>query len=117
MVAGMITSRMIDANGLTFHCLTAGDPSRPLLIMLHGFPEYSGGWEEMLERLSSDYFCVAPDQRGYGRTTGWEAGYDVDLSAFSMPNLVRDAVALVRAQYPSINHVAFEMPGSDSFMR
>ena len=49
-----------------FACLTAGDPGRPLLLFLHGFPEYSGAWEEMLERLSDAYFCVAPDQRGYG---------------------------------------------------
>jgi pimeloyl-ACP methyl ester carboxylesterase len=40
---------------------------------------------------------VAPDQRGYGRTTGWDAAYDGDLAAFSLPCLVRDALALVRA--------------------
>jgi len=40
---------------------------------------------------------VAPDQRGYGRTTRWDAGYDGDLDSFRMLNLVRDALGLVWA--------------------
>lgn len=90
MVAGMITSQTIDANGLTFHCLTAGDPSRPLLLMLHGFPEYSGGWEEMLERLSDEYFCVAPDQRGYN-TSSKPTG----VAEYTGGKLARDAAAIL----------------------
>ena len=86
----MITSQTIEANGLSFHCLTAGDPSRPLLLMLHGFPEYSGGWEEMLERLSDDYFCVAPDQRGYNTTSKPEA-----VAEYTGGKLARDAAAIL----------------------
>jgi epoxide hydrolase 4 len=56
----------VAANGLEFRCLLAGDPDSPLLLLLHGFPEYSGAWEEIMERLSDEFFCVAPDQRGYG---------------------------------------------------
>jgi pimeloyl-ACP methyl ester carboxylesterase len=40
---------------------------------------------------------VAPDQRGYGRTLGWDARYDGDLASFRMTNLVDDALALVAA--------------------
>jgi pimeloyl-ACP methyl ester carboxylesterase len=40
---------------------------------------------------------VAPDQRGYGRTTGWDAAYDGDLDSFCLPNLVEDALGLVEA--------------------
>jgi pimeloyl-ACP methyl ester carboxylesterase len=40
---------------------------------------------------------IAPDQRGYGRTTGWSADYDGDLSPFRLLNLVRDALGLVSA--------------------
>jgi len=40
---------------------------------------------------------IAPDQRGYGRTTGWSADYDGDLRSFSLLNLVRDALGLVSA--------------------
>lgn len=62
----MITTETISTGPLSFHCLTAGTRENPLLLFLHGFPEYSGAWVEMLERLSDRYFCVAPDQRGYG---------------------------------------------------
>ncbi len=86
----MITSKTIEANGLSFHCLVAGDPSRPLLLMLHGFPEYSGGWEEMLERLSGDYFCVAPDQRGYNTSSKPDG-----VSEYTGGKLARDAAAIL----------------------
>ena len=58
---------------------------------------------------------IAPDQRGYGRTTGWDARYDGDLGSFRMLNLVRDALGLVsafgyRTSTPSIGH-DFGSPG------
>ena len=43
------------------------------------------------------YHVIAPNQRGYGRTTGWDAKYDGDLNSFRLLNLVRDAVGLVSA--------------------
>jgi len=43
------------------------------------------------------YHVIAPDQRGYGRTTGWNADYDGDLNSFRLLNLVRDALGLVSA--------------------
>jgi len=39
---------------------------------------------------------IAPDQRGYGRTTGWDADYDGDLHSFRLTNLVRDALGWCR---------------------
>ena len=39
---------------------------------------------------------IAPDQRGYGRTTGWDANYDGDLAPFRLTNLVRDALGARR---------------------
>ena len=43
------------------------------------------------------FHVIAPDQRGYGRTTGWSPDYDGDLTPFHILNLVRDALALVLA--------------------
>jgi pimeloyl-ACP methyl ester carboxylesterase len=43
------------------------------------------------------YHVIAPDQRGYGRTSGWDASYDGDLNPFRLTNLVRDAIGLVSA--------------------
>lgn len=51
----------------------------------------------MLPLAAAGYHVIAPDQRGYGRTTGWDDAYDVDLSSFSFLTTVRDALALVFA--------------------
>jgi pimeloyl-ACP methyl ester carboxylesterase len=46
---------------------------------------------------TAGYHVIAPDQRGYGRTTGCNATYDGDLNPFRLPNLVRDALGLIAA--------------------
>ncbi|MEM6621247.1 MAG: alpha/beta hydrolase [Pseudomonadota bacterium] len=94
-----ITAQFVETDsGLTQHVLSAGEPDRPMLLLLHGFPELAYSWRRVMRPLAElGFWVVAPDQRGYGRTTGWVGGYDDDLSAFSLPNFVRDAVALVRA--------------------
>ena len=52
------------------------------------------------------YHVIAPDQRGYGRTTGWDGDYDGDLNSFRLINLVRDALGLVSAfGYASVDAV------------
>jgi pimeloyl-ACP methyl ester carboxylesterase len=96
-----IRACLIDGiNGLTMHVLEAGfeTKGRPLLLLLHGFPELAYSWRKiMLPLAAAGFHVVAPDQRGYGRTTGCDTSYDGDLDAFRMFNLVRDAVGLVAA--------------------
>ena len=66
--------------------------------MLHGFPELAYSWRKVMPTLAdAGYHVVAPDQRGYGRTTGWSANYDDDLRPFRLLNAVRDALGLVAA--------------------
>ena len=89
-----------DVNGLRMHVLEAGfeSPDRPCLLLLHGFPELAFSWRKVMRPLAqAGYHVVAPDQRGYGRTTGWDGDYDGDLASFRVLNLVRDALALVTA--------------------
>ncbi len=94
-----VTSRIIDdINGLSMHMLEAGDSAAPLLILLHGFPELSFSWRKVMVPLAkAGWRVVAPDQRGYGGTTGWTRGYDVDLTEFSFETLTADVAALVSA--------------------
>ena len=96
-----IRSRFIDNNnGLNMHVLEAGFESKdhPCLLLLHGFPELAYSWRKIMLPLAAEGFhVIAPDQRGYGRTTGWDGNYDGDLSSFRMLNLVRDALGLVFA--------------------
>jgi pimeloyl-ACP methyl ester carboxylesterase len=96
-----IRSRAIaNVNGLTVHVLEAGfeSPGRPAVLLLHGFPELAYSWRKvMLPLADAGYHVIAPDQRGYGRTTGWDDSYDADPDPFRILNMVRDAVGLVYA--------------------
>ena len=96
-----IRSRFVrDINGLDMHVLEAGFAAagRPLVLLLHGFPEIAYSWRKvMLPLAEAGFHVVAPDQRGYGRTTGWSANYDDDLRPFRLLNAVRDALGLVAA--------------------
>jgi pimeloyl-ACP methyl ester carboxylesterase len=85
-------------NGLDMHLLEAGEVGRPALLLLHGFPELAYSWRKVMPALAAAGFhVIAPDQRGYGRTTGWSKDYDADLSPFLMPGMVRDQLALLHA--------------------
>jgi pimeloyl-ACP methyl ester carboxylesterase len=96
-----IRSRFVDnINGLRVHMLEAGfeGRDRPCVLLLHGFPELAYSWRKVLLPLAAaGYHVIAPDQRGFGRTTGWDGNYDGDLGSFSMLNMVRDALGLVSA--------------------
>jgi pimeloyl-ACP methyl ester carboxylesterase len=105
-----IRSRFVEnINGLSMHVLEAGFETRgrPCLLLLHGFPELAFSWRKVMPVLAeAGYHVIAPDQRGYGRTTGWDAGYDGDLASFRLLNLVRDALGLVSAfGYGSVDAV------------
>lgn len=92
-----IAARMVrGVNGLDMHVLEAGDPKAPALLLLHGFPELAFSWRKVMLPLAGlGFHVIAPDQRGYGRTTGWSARYEDDLFTSRMPNLVRDAMGLL----------------------
>src|SRR5678816_3972527 len=96
-----IRSRMVaNVNGMNVHMLEAGfeSPGRPAVLLLHGFPELAFSWRKvMLPLAAAGYHVIAPDQRGYGRTTGWDDSYDADPDPFRILNMVRDALGLVFA--------------------
>jgi pimeloyl-ACP methyl ester carboxylesterase len=96
-----VRSRVLDnGNGLSIHLLEAGADAvrRPLVILLHGFPELGFSWRHVLPALAeAGFWVVAPDQRGYGWTTGWDPRFDGDPKSFWMLNLVEDVVGLTRA--------------------
>ena len=96
-----IRSRFVDGiNGLRMHILEAGfeQEGRPCVVLLHGFPELAFSWRKvMLPLASAGFHVIAPDQRGYGRTIGWDAAYDGDLRSFRLLNIARDTLGLVAA--------------------
>jgi pimeloyl-ACP methyl ester carboxylesterase len=97
-----------DVNGLDMHVLEAGAPAPRggragdapgrCVLLLHGFPELAYSWRKVMPALAqTGCHVIAPDQRGYGRTTGWDPAYDGDLASYRLVNLVRDAIGLVAA--------------------
>ena len=82
-------------NGETFTIRHWGDDQLPPLLMLHGFPEFSGAWEDLAPLLADHFHCIAPDQRGYGGSYAPE-----DVSAYAMSELVSDMVALIGDDSP-----------------
>lgn len=85
----MITETL-PLNGQPFHLRRWGDATLPPLLLLHGFPEYGGAWQDLAPLLAHRFHCVAPDQRGYGQSWSPEG-----VDAYRVPELVADMAALV----------------------
>lgn len=100
-----IRQRQIDLTaepscGLNIFILEAGDPACPLILLFHGYPELAYTWRKIIFPLAAHGFhVVAPDSRGYGRTTGWDTSSyaHTNLSQFTQMQLVLDNIALLRA--------------------
>lgn len=86
-------SETTELNGEAFHVRHWGDRGAPRLLMLHGFPEYSGAWADLAPLLAQRFHCIAPDQRGYGQS--WRPG---DPALYKTALLVADMVALIGAE-------------------
>ncbi|MDE2517259.1 MAG: alpha/beta fold hydrolase [Rhodospirillales bacterium] len=97
LLPGGIRARHVEGvNGLRMHVLEAGRAGDPVLLLLHGFPELAYSWRKVMPALAeAGYHVIAPDQRGYGRTTGWDGAYDGDVGSFRLLNLVRDVMGLL----------------------
>lgn len=81
----------VHVNGVRIHYVEEG--TGPLVLLLHGWPESWYSWRHQLPALAAaGYRVIAPDQRGYGQSDSPEA-----IAAYSIFNLVGDAVGLVRA--------------------
>jgi pimeloyl-ACP methyl ester carboxylesterase len=90
---GVRARRIEGVNGLSMRVLEAGDSARPCMLLLHGFPELAYSWRKVMPALAqAGYHVVAPDLRGYGETTGWDAK---DVPSFAFANLVRDVTELL----------------------
>ncbi|MEV1203509.1 alpha/beta fold hydrolase [Microbispora rosea] len=88
-VDGPWTHRTVHAGGVRFHVAEAGEG--PLVLLLHGFPQFWWTWRHQLPALAeAGYRAVAVDLRGYGTSDKPPRGYD-------LPTLAVDAAGLVRA--------------------
>lgn len=80
-------------NGVNLHVVAAGAKDGPLVILLHGFPEFWYGWRKQMPALAAAGYAVwAPDQRGYNRSDK-PAGID----AYNIDALAQDILGLIDA--------------------
>jgi epoxide hydrolase 4 len=80
-----------DSGGVKIHYAAVGPAAAPLIVMIHGFPDFWYSWRDQMSALSKDYRVVAIDQRGYNlsdKPKGVE-NYDMRL-------LVGDVVAVIK---------------------
>lgn len=83
----------IQTNGIRLHLVQSGSSGDPLVVLLHGFPEFWYGWRRQIEYLSrAGYWVVAPDQRGYNLS---EKPHGV--SAYGVNELVKDVIGILTA--------------------
>jgi pimeloyl-ACP methyl ester carboxylesterase len=86
-----IRRQRVATNGIELEVLEAGPSDGPLIVLAHGFPECAWSWRHQLQALGdAGWHAVAPDQRGYGRSTKPEA-----VNAYSSDQLGADLLGLV----------------------
>ena len=79
----------ITTNGVNLHYVTQG--SGPLMLMLHGFPEFWYSWRYQIPEFAKNFKVVAPDLRGYN-----DSDKPQEQSAYVMTELVRDVEGIIR---------------------
>jgi len=82
--------RDVSANGIRLHVAETGDAGAPLVVLLHGFPEFWWTWRRQLPALAEAGFrAVAVDLRGYGDSDKPPRGYDLWTLAGDVAGLIR----------------------------
>lgn len=88
----MTKVRSVEVDGLSFAYEMEGPEDAPLLLCLHGFPEYRAAWQEVAGLLQSEFRIVRPDQRGYGQSAKPEG-----VEAYRTHHLAGDMFGLMEA--------------------
>ncbi|XP_059613978.1 epoxide hydrolase 1-like [Phlebotomus argentipes] len=84
--------KYITVNGIKLHYVEKGDQNKPLMLFVHGFPEFWYSWRHQIVEFSKDYWCVAIDMRGYG-----DSDKPTGLKPYKIDNMVDDVRELVKA--------------------
>lgn len=77
-------------NGITLHAAHWGDPAKPLMLFLHGFPEFWYAWRNVASALSDEFYCVAPDMRGFNLSS-----MPLDVSEYKAHKIAQDVALLI----------------------
>lgn len=78
------------SNGTRLHYASAGESGQPLILFVHGFPEFWYEWQAQLAEFGTSHFAVAPDLRGFNLSD-----MPADLSAYKARHIVDDLRLLI----------------------
>lgn len=101
------------------HYVACGDPGRPLMLFVHGFPECWLAWEAQLQAFGGDYYAVAPDTRGINEssgpdeTRGYRVGKMVDDLLHLLDHLGHRTCVLIGHDWGGAIACAFAIAHSD----
>jgi epoxide hydrolase 4 len=87
----MIRHEYVVVNGVRLHCAMSGDANKPLILFLHGFPEFWYAWKNQLEAFGGEFFAVAPDLRGFNLSDK-----PPDVESYRAKHLIADIGALAQ---------------------
>ncbi len=107
----------VRTNGINLHVVKAGPEDGPLAILLHGFPEYWGGWRKQIGPLAeAGYRVIVPDQSGYGTSDKPTkiSDYDIDELAHDICGL-SSSVGLASGWQPSYRCCPRRQRGESSY--
>ncbi|XP_034244419.1 epoxide hydrolase 4-like [Thrips palmi] len=82
----------VTVKGEKFHYVGKGDRAKPLMLFVHGFPDFWYSWRHQMKEFSRDYWTVAVDMRGYGGSPK-----PADVFDYAVPLLVDDIKGIVTA--------------------
>ena len=93
-------AQRVTLRGSSHHVLTWGDPAAPKLFLLHGWMDVGASFQFLVDALAHDWYAIAPDLRGYGRTDWqpqgyWYPDYVADLEALLAVFAPGETVSLV----------------------
>ena len=98
--------------GVSLDVAVAGNPAAPPVILLHGFPESHRTWRDVLPDLARDHFVLAPDQRGYARSSK-----PADVADYAADRIIADLLALAdRFGLPTFTLVGHDWGGAVAWM-
>lgn len=104
MGAATITAQYAQVNGIRLHYASSGQPGRPLIVLLHGFPEFWFAWQAQLATLGQTHFVIAPDTRGINLSDK-----PPELRDYRAHRVAADVVELAK----SLGYAEFTLVGHD----
>ncbi|WYP27049.1 alpha/beta hydrolase [Alkalihalobacillus sp. FSL W8-0930] len=93
--------QLVKTNGITLHAVTAGPRNGPLVVLLHGFPEFWYGWRNQIKPLAeAGYRVLVPDQRGFNKSQKPEG-----IEQYTLDTLRDDVIGLIKLYNREKAHV------------